>query len=97
MGDARLLGWRARRRACTVRPYGNLQGDILTQFEIGHFTPCTFLSDPAQLTIGTFTDTFFQTCNGPYETSGDSAGLEGSDAPCFPVGDTHGGQPHPTR
>jgi hypothetical protein len=75
-------------------PWAALQGGILTQFEIGHFTPCTSLSDPATFTFGTFTDKFFQTCHGPYETSTSADGgtnPEATDAFCFPSGDTHGG------
>lgn len=73
-------------------PWAALQGGILTQFEVGHFTPCTSVSNPAQFTFGTFTDTYFQTCNGPYEATPDGGtNPELSDAPCYPVGYTHGG------
>jgi len=77
-----------------IVPWAALEGGILTQYEIGHFTPCTSLSDESAFNFGTFSDPFWQTCNGPYE-----AGAEGSgpnpepplgDAPCFPFGDTHG-------
>jgi hypothetical protein len=81
-----------------IVPWAALQGGILTQFEIGHFTPCTSVSDPATLSIGTFTDTFFQTCNGPYEAEPDGgANPEVSDAPCYPLGDTHGGVAPPNQ
>jgi hypothetical protein len=77
-----------------IVPWAALQTDISTQFEIGHFTPCTSLSD------GPFgADPFFATCNGPYEAQSDSASgnAEGQfgDAPCFPAGDTHGGTSDP--
>jgi hypothetical protein len=79
-------------------PWAALQGGILTQFEVGHFTPCTSVSHPATFTLGTFTDTYYQTCNGPYETSPDGGtNPEVSDAPCFPVGDTHGGTAAPNE
>jgi hypothetical protein len=74
-------------------PWAALQGGILTQYEIGHFTPCTSLSDPASLNFGTFSDPVWQTCNGPYETIADSGANPeppGGDAFCFPFGDTHG-------
>jgi hypothetical protein len=79
-------------------PWAALQGGILTQYEIGHFTPCTSVSNPATLSIGSFTDTFWQTCNGPYEASPDNAtNPEISDAPCYTVGDTHGGTSPPNE
>ena len=77
-----------------IVPWAALQGGILTQYEIGHFTPCSSLSDPATLNFGAFTDTFWQTCNGPYETAADSGSNPeppGGDAFCFPFGDTHSG------
>lgn len=83
-----------------IVPWAALLGGILTQFEIGHFTPCTSVANPATFTFGTFSDTFYQTCNGPYETATSPDGgtnPEGSDAPCFPVGDTHGGTAPPNQ
>jgi len=74
-------------------PWAALQGGILTQYEIGHFTPCTSLSNPASLNFGAFSDTFWLTCNGPYETTADSGSNPepfGGDAFCYPAGDTHG-------
>jgi hypothetical protein len=78
-----------------ITPWAALQTDISTQFEIGHFTPCTQLTKPAPLPLSaTFTDTMFQECHGPYETAaagGDGATkVESTDAPCYPAGDTHG-------
>lgn len=78
-----------------IVPWAALQTDISTQFEIGHWTPCTSLSDPATggllgLTLG---DPFFLTCNGPYEAASDSGSGNaegfGGDAFCYPAGDTH--------
>jgi hypothetical protein len=77
-----------------VVPWAALLGGILTQYEIGHFTPCTSLSNPASggllgLTAG---DPFSLTCNGPYETVADSGTNPeplGGDAFCYPAGDTH--------
>ncbi len=77
-----------------IVPWAALQTDISTEFEIGHFTPCSSVSKPQTLTEGTFSDTFYNHCAGPYESSapgGDgSHQVEYSDALCFPVGDTHG-------
>jgi hypothetical protein len=74
-----------------IVPWAALLGGILTQYEIGHFTPCTSLSDERLIDFGTFTDPVWLTCNGPYEAAADTGTPEGfaGDAPCFPFGDTH--------
>jgi hypothetical protein len=78
-----------------IIPWAAIQADISTEYEIGHWTPCSTLSDPATgATLGfTGGDPFFLTCNGPYEDAAgsDATNEEGAsgDAPCFPVGDTH--------
>ena len=77
-----------------IVPWAALLGGILTQYEIGHFTPCTSLSNPASgnllnLTAG---DPYWLTCNGPYETESDSAPNPegaGGDGFCYPARDTH--------
>jgi hypothetical protein len=48
---------------------------------------------PATFTAGTFTDTFWKRCLGPYERAGRSSGQaeEPNDSPCYRKGDTHGG------
>jgi hypothetical protein len=80
-----------------IVPWAALQTNISTQFEIGHWTPCSTLSDPASNFDGlinfTAGDEFWLTCNGPYElppdsTSGNPEGF-GGDAFCYPQGDTH--------
>jgi hypothetical protein len=80
-----------------IVPWAALQTDISTQFEIGHWTPCSSLSDLSTnfgLDFITGGDPFFLTCNGPYEGSADSASGNpegfGGDAFCFNAGDTHG-------
>jgi hypothetical protein len=78
-----------------IVPWAALQTDISTQFEIGHWTPCSSLSDPATDGLLGFTagDPFSLTCNGPYESTADSASDNpegfGGDAFCYPAGDTH--------
>jgi hypothetical protein len=80
-----------------IVPWAALQTDISTQYEIGHWTPCSSLSDPASNFDGlinfTAGDEFWLTCHGPYEDSAgaDSANDEGfgGDAFCYPAGDTH--------
>jgi hypothetical protein len=85
--------------AGNIVPWAALEANILTQFEIGHFTPCTSLSGSGTFTVGSFTDHFATTCHGPYEdtASPDSGNPEGSDAPCYLAGDTHGGVAPPNE
>src|SRR5262249_46830929 len=79
-------------RARNILPWGIGPYMINSQFEIGHFEPCTSLRGKGTLTIGSFKDTFFNRCIGPYEKRADTArAFEPNDAPCYPAGDTHGG------
>jgi hypothetical protein len=81
-------------RVDNIVPWAALQVDISTQFEIGHFEPCSTVTGPATLSIGSFTDTFWKHCVGAYETTTAPDGgknPEISDALCYPQGDTHGG------
>jgi hypothetical protein len=71
-------------------PWAALQTNISTQFETGHWEPCTSVTDPGINLSSTISDTYYNTCNGPYETTSDSGGPEASDAFCYPAGDTHG-------
>jgi hypothetical protein len=76
-----------------ITPWAALQTNISTQFEIGHFTPCTSLSGPETNPVSsTISDTFYNTCSGPYETAADTSAVPEptDDAPCYPEGDTHG-------
>ena len=81
--------------ANNIVPWAALLGGILTQYEIGHFTPCASLSNPASGGLLNFTagDPFSLTCNGPYETVADNGTTNpeppGGDAFCYPAGDTH--------
>jgi hypothetical protein len=76
-------------------PWAALETDISTQFEIGHWTPCKNLSDPATGDLLAFTagDPFSLTCHGPYESTSDSSSSNpegfGGDGFCYPRGDTH--------
>jgi len=85
-------------KPANIIPWAALETNISTQFEIGHFIPCTSVLFPSVLTLPGFSDTFWQTCKGPYE-AGDvgEGGPEISDAPCFPKGDTHGGTAPPNQ
>jgi hypothetical protein len=78
-----------------ITPWAALQTDISTQYEIGHFEPCTSIEQ--QFTFnpsgGSIPDTFWNICSGPYESAGapDAGGPETGDGFCYPAGDTHGG------
>ena len=74
-----------------ITPWALLADNISTQFEIGHFEPCTRVTDP----FGS-PPAFWQTCKGPYERTDLPDGgtnPETSDAPCFPKGNASGGSP----
>jgi hypothetical protein len=84
----------------TARPQNSitwpvLQSGILTQYEIGHFIPCTFVTHAVPITLTpSVTDHAWAFCHGPYETAGppdaSPAALEPTDLPCYKQGDTHG-------
>jgi hypothetical protein len=79
-------------RAQNVLPWGIGPYMINSQFEIGHFEPCTSVKGKGTTKIGRVTDTFFKHCVGPYEPARDKANsVEPNDSPCFRSGDTHGG------
>ena len=74
-----------------ITPWALPADNISTQFEIGHFEPCTRVTDP----FGS-PPAFWQTCKGPYERTDLPDGgtnPETSDAPCFPKGNASGGSP----
>ncbi len=78
-------------RAQNVIPWGFGPYMINSQFEIGHFEPCSSLVNPVTDTG----DTFYTNCVGPYDSSAENSALEPDDAPCYPFGDTHGGTAAP--
>jgi len=83
-----------------IIPWAALETNISTQFEIGHFEPCTSVQNPIPITLGTFSDTIWQDCTSPYEATAPPDGgsnPEVSDAPCWPKGFTHGGQAPPNE
>ena len=83
-------------RARNVIPWGFGPYMINSQFEIGHFEPCTSVSGKGTSKVGSFTDTFFKHCAGPYESTKDTTNsFEPDDSPCFRSGDTHGGKAAP--
>jgi hypothetical protein len=77
-----------------ITPWAALQTDISTQFETGHWEPCTSVTDTSTIALtDSISDTFWNRCHGPYETSTTpdvANGSEPSDALCYPAGDTHG-------
>jgi hypothetical protein len=87
-------------KAKNIVPWGFGPYNINTQFEIGHFEPCTTLTGRSTFTDGPFTDHYFNVCHGPYETDapGDTPGSqEPNDSPCYFFGDTHGGAAPPNQ
>jgi len=55
----------------------------------------TRVKGKSTVTIGSFTDTYFTRCVGPYDTTAEDPNLEPDDSPCFRAGDTHGGTAAP--
>ena len=79
-------------RAQNIIPWGIGPYMINTEYEIGHWEACTSVTGKGVFTDGTFKDTFYKHCHGPYETAPDSGKtFEPNDAPCYKKGDTHGG------
>jgi hypothetical protein len=80
-------------RKHNVIPWAALETNISTQYEIGHYIPCTSVENPVTVDFGGAVDTFWRDCRGPYERAGREAGLteEPDDSPCFPEGYTHHG------
>jgi len=81
--------------ADNISAWTALQVNISTQFEIGHFEPCSSVTGPTKISLASgVTDTFWKHCVGAYEkTTAPDGGRnpEVTDAPCYPKGDTHGG------
>jgi hypothetical protein len=85
--------------AGNIIPWGFGAYNINSEFEIGHFEPCTKVTGPQVFSEETFTDTYWTNCKGPYEADGmdskTNSALEPDDSPCYPFGDTHGGTTAP--
>jgi hypothetical protein len=80
----------------TARPRNSIQwsvllSGILTEYETGHFEPCSRLTGP----VGSGASQYFQFCHGAYEKAGPpdptKRGEELTDAPCYHAGFTAGG------
>ena len=82
-----------------IIPWAALQTDISTEFETGHWEPCTSLSDELTPNPEDPGDTggVYNECEGPYENAGppDSTTAETGDALCYYAGDTHPGYDGP--
>jgi hypothetical protein len=81
-------------KAGNIVPWAALQGNVTSSVEIGHFEPCTSVTDFAGDGPGGTGDPAYNTCNGPYESTGDTSGIDTSlgfseDTPCYTFGDTH--------
>ena len=81
--------------ANNIIPWAALQTDISTEFETGHFEPCSSLT--TSLGVNPFDpadpDGTLGECVGKYETGSSSTetNTEPSDAMCYHAGDTHQG------
>ncbi len=79
-----------------IVPWAALETNISTEYETGHFEPCTSVTDPETIPFPAppngVTITTWQYCHGPYEdTAGpDQSTIEPTDAPCYPAGWTNG-------
>ncbi len=77
-----------------ITPWAALQTNISTQYETGHWEPCTTLSDPETIMQppppNGVTLVTWQHCHGPYERTAPPDTRDGSpepsDAPCWPKG-----------
>jgi hypothetical protein len=67
---------------------------IDSAYETGHWEACTSVTGKATLTIGSFKDTYYKHCHGPYETAADKS-AEPTEALCFTKGDAHSGTAAP--
>jgi hypothetical protein len=76
----------------TIVPWAALEVNISTEFEIGHFEPCSTVTSPATISLASgVTDIYWKHCVGAYEnTTAPDGGKnpETSDTPCYPRGDT---------
>jgi hypothetical protein len=73
-------------------PWAALQTNISTEFETGHFEPCTSLSQSIANPIdANDTSVMFNKCSGPYERAGGTETSEAGDGICWQKGDTHAG------
>ena len=87
-------------RPQNIVPWGFGPYGINTEFEIGHFEPCTRITGRRTLQSGSFHDVYYNRCHGPYEADapGDSRdSQEPNDSPCYLFGDTHGGKAPPNQ
>jgi hypothetical protein len=82
-----------------VVSWAALQTNISTEFETGHFEPCTSLSKPLKSNPFDPADTggTYNGCSGPYERAGgpDQKTPETGDALCYYKGNTHPGYAGP--
>jgi hypothetical protein len=78
-----------------INSWGADQVDISTEFETGHWEPCTTLSDPITPNPVDPSDTsqMYNTCSSPYESAPGihRTSAEIGNAICFAAGDTHAG------
>jgi hypothetical protein len=83
--------------SANIIPWGAIATDISTEFETGHWEPCTSLGDPITNPLDPADPGDYNECNGPYENAGppDSTTPEAGEAECYNQGDTHPGYDGP--
>jgi hypothetical protein len=84
----------ATARAQNIVPWTIGLHMIDSAYEIGHWESCTSVTGRATFTDGSFKDTYYTRCHGPYETAPDKS-VEPNEALCYKKGDTHGGTAAP--
>jgi hypothetical protein len=74
-------------------PWAALRTNVSTEFEIGHFEPCTSVTEafPGNPIDPADTGGAYNECVGAYETAGGAEGPESGDGLCYPAGDVHTG------
>jgi len=81
-------------KSTNINSWGADQVDISTEFETGHWEPCTSLSDPITNPIDANDGSqMYNVCSSPYENAPgiQRTSAEIGNAVCFAAGDTHPG------
>ena len=83
-------------RAQNIVPWTEGPYMINSEYEIGHWEACTSVTGRATLTDGSFKDTYYKHCAGPYETAPDARNsVEQLEPLCYRKGDIHDGTAAP--
>jgi hypothetical protein len=73
-----------------ISPWAALSTDISTEFETGHYQPCTSLTGGSVENVDGISDEVYDTCHGPYQnTIPNGPAGNNESGPCYKKGDTH--------